>query len=150
MRRSDATSKAILLLTDGDSNAGKVAPEYAAHLAQTTGCKIYTVQIGSGEEVDVEDGVDLFGQPRYVKQRFPTNPELLKKMASDTGGEAFVATDGEALAKSMHTILDKLEKTRFEASTTSKDELFLFFLVPGVILIALDALLRAWVLRRFP
>lgn len=150
LRRSDARSKAIILLTDGDSNAGSIAPDYAAHLATTVGCKVYTIQIGSGDEVDVEDGMDLFGQPVYSRQRFPVNPELLQKIAKDTGGQAFIATDGKALAQSMHTILDSLEKTRFEASIASFEDLFHLLLVPGVMLLALDALLRAWLLRRFP
>jgi Ca-activated chloride channel family protein len=150
LRRSDARSKVVILLTDGDSNAGTIAPDYASHLATTVGCKVYTVQIGSGDEVDVEDGVDLFGQPVYSRHRFPVNPELLKKMANDTGGKAFIATDGRALAQSMHAILDNLEKTSFEASIASFEDLFHLLLIPGVFLLGLDALLRAWLLRRFP
>ena len=150
LRRSDAKSKAIILLTDGDSNAGIIAPEYASHLATTVGCKVYTIQIGNDDAVDVEDGTDLFGQPHYVRQRFPVNPALLQKMSAETGGQAFIATDGKALADSMHAVLDHLERTRFEASIASYEDLFSFLLLPGVALVALDALLRAWLLRRFP
>lgn len=150
LRRSDAESKVVILLTDGDSNAGKVSPDYATQLANKVGCKIYTIQIGTGDEVDVEDGVDLFGQPHYVRHRFPVNPELLNRIAKDTGGEAYIATDGKALAKSMHAVLDQLEKTRFEASSQSYEDLFPLLLIPGAALVALDALLRAWLLRRFP
>jgi Ca-activated chloride channel homolog len=150
MRRSDAQSKVVILLTDGDNNAGSISPDYATHLAKTVGCKVYTIQIGTDDEVEVEDGVDLFGQPRYVPHRFPVNPELLKRIADETGGQAYIATDGRALAESMHSVLDQLEKTRFEASIASFDDLFPFLLVPGVALVALDALLRAWALRRFP
>jgi Ca-activated chloride channel family protein len=150
MRRSDAQSKVVILLTDGDNNAGSISPDYATHLAKTVGCKVYTIQIGTDDEVEVEDGVDLFGQPRYVPHRFPVNPELLKRIADETGGQAYIATDGRALAESMHSVLDQLEKTRFEASIASYDDLFPFLLLPGVALVALDALLRAWALRRFP
>jgi Ca-activated chloride channel family protein len=150
MRRSDAQSKVIILLTDGDSNAGAISPDYATHLAKSVGCKVYTIQIGTDDEVDVEDGVDLFGQPRYVPHRFPVNPELLRRIAKETGGDAYIATDARALANSMHAVLDQLEKTRFEASISAYEDLFPFLLVPGVALLALDALLRAWLLRRFP
>jgi Ca-activated chloride channel family protein len=71
-------------------------------------------------------------------------------MATETGGRAFVATDGKALADSMHAVLDHLERTRFEASVASYEDLFPFLLLPGVALVAIDALLRALVLRRFP
>ena len=150
MRRSNARSKAIVLLTDGDSNAGSIAPEYGAHLAQVVGCKIYTIQIGSGDDVDMQDGVDFLGHPKYVRAHFPVNPELLKKIAGTTGGAAYVASDAVSLRQSMHDVLDKLEKTKFEAQLASYEDLFPFLLLPGTLLLALDALLRAWVLRRFP
>jgi Ca-activated chloride channel family protein len=150
LRRSDARSKAIVLLTDGDSNAGSIAPEYSAHLAQVQGVRIYTVQIGNGDLVDVQDGIDLFGQPVYAKHNFPVNPALLQKMAGDTGGESFVANDRTSLEGSMHSILDHLEKTRFEAQAATMEDLFPLLLVPAVVLIALEALVRLLVVRRFP
>jgi Ca-activated chloride channel homolog len=150
LRRSTARSKAIILLTDGDSNAGSIAPEYSAHLAQTQGVRVYTVQIGNGDEVDVLDSMDIFGQPRYVRAHFPVNPELLKKIAADTGGDSFVATDKRGLEQSMHSILDKLEKTRFEAQAATMEDLFPLLLIPAVVLIALEALVRLLLVRRFP
>jgi Ca-activated chloride channel family protein len=150
LRRSTARSKVIVLLTDGDSNAGSVAPEYGAYLATTVGAKIYTIQIGVGDDVDVQEDTDKFGNPRYRRRHFPVNPDLLKRIASTTGGEAYVAGDAEALRKSMHDVLDRLEKTKFEAQLASFEDLFPLLLLPGVVLLALDALLRAWVLRRFP
>ena len=150
LRRSTARSKTIILLTDGDSNSGQIAPEYAAHLAQTQGVKVYTVQLGNGDEVEVQDGVDLFGQPHFARAHFPVNPELLKKIAGDTGGDSFVATDRRGLEESMHQILDRLEKTRFEAQAATMEDLFPFLLVPAVILIALEALVRIALVRRFP
>ncbi|NUO53358.1 MAG: VWA domain-containing protein, partial [Polyangiaceae bacterium] len=150
MRHSDATSKVVILLTDGDNNAGKVAPEYAAQLATEKNCIIHTIQIGTGDEVDVEDGTDWLGHPRYVRQRFPVNPELLQRISDQTKGQHFVATDGKALTDSMHKILDSLEKTRFEASRSSFSDLFPLLLIPGVALLGLDVLLRVLLLRRFP
>jgi Ca-activated chloride channel homolog len=150
LRRSTARSKAIILLTDGDSNAGSISPEYSAHLAQTQAVKVYTVQIGNGDDVPVQDGVDLFGQPRYVTAHFPVKPDLLQKISGETGGESFIATDKKGLASSMHTILDRLEKTRFEAQAATMEDLFPFLLAPAVVLIALEGLVRVLVIRRFP
>jgi Ca-activated chloride channel family protein len=150
MRRSDARSKAVVLLTDGDSNEGVISPEYSAHLAQTEGVRIYTVQIGNGDDVDVLAGTDLFGQPVYAKKHFPVNPALLQSMAHDTGGESFIATDRLGLEQSMHSILDHLEKTKFESQSASMEDLFPFLLVPAVVLIALEALVRLALVRRFP
>jgi Ca-activated chloride channel homolog len=150
LRRSEAQSKVIILLTDGDNNAGEVAPEKAAEIAKKQGCKVFAIQIGNGDQVDVEDGTDLFGNPRYVPQRFPVNPELLKRITETTGGQMYVATDLKQLANSMHSVLDQLEKTRFEAPRSSFEDLFQLLLIPGVILVGLDVLLRALLLRRFP
>ncbi len=150
LRRSDAQSKVIVLLTDGDNKEGLVSPQYATQLATSQGCKISTIQIGTDDEVEVENGIDLLGQPSYVRRRYPVNPELLQSIAKTTGGNSYIATDARALADSMHSVLDNLEKTRFEASRTSFEDLFAFLLVPGVVLVGLDALIRAWLLRRFP
>jgi Ca-activated chloride channel family protein len=150
LRRSASRSKAIILLTDGDSNAGSIEPEYAAHLAQEQAVRVFTVQIGNGDDVDVQNGTDIFGQPVFVRAHFPVNPELLKRMANDTGGEAFVATDKGGLEKSMHSILDRLEKTRFSSQSSTTEDLFPYLLVPFAALVALEAILRVFVLRRYP
>jgi Ca-activated chloride channel family protein len=150
LRRSTARSKAVILLTDGDSNAGSISPEYSAHLAQTQAVKVYTVQIGNGDDVPVQDGIDIFGQPRYVTAHFPVKPDLLQKISSETGGESFIATDKKGLASSMHTILNRLEKTRFEAQAATMEDLFPFLLTPAVFLVALESLIRVLIVRRFP
>ena len=150
LRKSHAKSKAVLLLTDGDNKGGQISPQYAAHLTNVVGAKLFTIQIGEGEAAEVQDGVDLFGQPRYVSVPYPTNPELLKELAAKTGGEMYVASDARALQASFHDVLDKLEKTRFEASTARFEDLYRFLLLPGVLLLALDALLRSLWFRRFP
>jgi len=150
LRRSHAASKAIVLLTDGDNNSGALSPEYATHLASVVGAKVYTVQIGSGELSQALDGFDLFGQPHYVTKTFPTNPELLRKISKQTGGRSYVATDARALQASLHDVLNQLEKTKFESTVATFEDLYRYLLLPGVLLIAMEALLRSFVLRRFP
>ncbi|HEY6081265.1 MAG TPA: VWA domain-containing protein [Polyangiaceae bacterium] len=151
LRRSNARSKAVVLLTDGDNKGGKLAPEYAAHLVNTVGARLFTVQIGQGEMAQVLDrSLDIFGQPRYVNVPFPVNPKLLKELAEKTGGSMYVASDATALRAGFHDVLNKLEKTKFESSIATYEELYRFLLMPAVVLLALDALLRALLLRRFP
>jgi Ca-activated chloride channel family protein len=150
LRHSSAKSKAVILLTDGDNNAGKIAPTHAAELATKVGAKTYTIQIGDGSLARVYAGRTMFGQPRFESRPFPVNPELLKSLASQTGGSMYVASDAKALQASFHDVLDKLEKSRFEAGIARFEELFPLFLLPGVLLLAIEAFLRAFVLRRFP
>jgi Ca-activated chloride channel homolog len=150
LRRSQAKSKAVILLTDGDNNAGELSPEYAAHLATVVGARIYTVQIGAGDQAEVQDGFDLFGQPRYSTRFFPVNAELLQTISRATGGESYVASDGRSLQASLHDVLDQLEKTKFEGYVATFEDLYRYLLLPGVLLLALDAAARAILLRRFP
>ena len=116
----------------------------------TVGGRLYTVQIGQGDVAEVFDGVDVFGQPHYQTRSFPVNPKLLQSLAEKTGGSMYVATDATALRAGFHDVLNKLEKTKFESSVATYEELFRFLLLPAVVLLALDALLRALWLRRFP
>ena len=149
LRRSDAESKAIILLTDGDNKGGKIAPDYAAELAKRVGALVYTIQIGDGSKAEVLEGMGLLG-PVYRTVDYPVNPKLLRKLAETTGGSAYVASDAEALQKSFHDVLNKLEKSHFEAATAHVEELYRYLLLPGVLLLAIEALLRALWLRRFP
>ncbi len=150
LRKSKATTKVVVLLTDGDNNAGKLSPEYAMAAAKELGIKIYTVQMGNGDEVDVEVDKDPYGRPIYGRAKFPVRPELLKQIASETGGEMYIATQTDELRSSMHAILDNLAKTRFEMASSDPVERFGLVLVPAVALVILESLLRAMLLRRFP
>jgi Ca-activated chloride channel family protein len=150
LRHSSAKSKAVILLTDGDNNSGRIAPTHAADLATKVGAKVYTIQIGDGSMARVYMGRTMFGQPHFESRPFPINPELLKELASKTGGSMYVASDAKSLQASFHDVLDKLEKSRFEAGIARFEELFPLFLLPGVLLLAVEAFLRAFVLRRFP
>jgi Ca-activated chloride channel family protein len=150
LRHSSAKTKTVILLTDGENNSGAIAPLYAAELAAKVGAKVYTIQIGDGSEALVYAGRDLLGQPHFDRQNFPINPELLKDLAKKTSGTMYVASDAKALQASFHDVLDKLEKSRFEAGIARFEELFPILLLPGVLLLAIEALLRAFLLRRFP
>jgi len=150
LRKSEAKSRAIVLLTDGDNKGGELAPEYAAHLANVIGAQIYPIQVGEGDLAKVYRGSDLFGQARFESVAFPTNPALLRQIAEKTGGKAYVANDAKSLQASLHDVLDRLEKTQFEAAQATYQDLFRYLLLPGVLLIFLEALFTTLVLRRFP
>jgi Ca-activated chloride channel family protein len=150
LRKSDAKSRVMILLTDGESNSGNVSPVQAADYAKALDVKVYTILMGESDDAPVQMGKDLFGRPLFDKGAFPINPDLLKQVASQTGGEAFQAADRDALEKSFHTILDRLEKSQIEDAGKVYGELFGAFLTPALLLLLLELLLGSLVLRRWP
>jgi len=150
LRESSAKSKVVILATDGESNSGNVSPTQAAEFARTLGVKIYTILMGQSGEAPVQTGVDLFGRAVFDRGNFPINPELLKKVAAQTGGEAFQVSDRQGLERSFHTILDKLERAQLADAGRIYGELFPAFVLPALALLALELLLAGLVLRRWP
>lgn len=144
LRKSDAKSKVVILLTDGDNNAGNISPTQAASFAQKLGVKIYTILAGSRDSSAEED------DDRGGGQRYPINPKLLDEIASMTGGSPYLATDTAALVKRFQSILEDLEKSRIQDRGVLWAELYPQFLWPAFAALVLEMLLRLGRLRRLP
>jgi len=144
LRKSDARSKVVILLTDGDNNAGNISPIQAATFAQKLGVKIYTILAGArasaAEDDDAQGG----------RQRYPVNPKLLDEIASMTGGSPYLATDTGALVRRFQSILEDLEKSRIKDRGVLWAELYPSFLWPAFAALLLEILLRLSRLRRLP
>lgn len=150
LRRSEAESRVVILLTDGDSNSGNVSPEQAAGFAETMGVRVYTILMGQDDQAEVQAGTDMFGRPIWDRGNFPINPELMRSLAERTGGESFVASDRRGLQQSFHSILDHLEQSEIEDAGRIYGELFAVFLVPALLLLLLELLIGTLYLRRWP
>ncbi|MBU0638710.1 MAG: VWA domain-containing protein [Planctomycetes bacterium] len=130
------TGRVVILLTDGENNAGVVTPMQAGELAATYGIKVYTILAGTGQRA-------LFG-------RFPANDRDLKHIAEVTGGKHFRARDRESLT-SIYAEIDQLERTRVEERTyTEWGELSLPWLVAAFVCLSVQTLLDATRLRKIP
>ncbi|MBK8170040.1 MAG: VWA domain-containing protein [Sandaracinaceae bacterium] len=150
LRSSHAKTKIVILLTDGNSNSGNVSPDQAADFAKTMHVKVYTILMGQSDEAPQQQGTDLFGNPIFRRAPSPINPELLRNMATHTGGEAYRATDRNGLEQSFHSILDRLERSQIEDAGRVYGELFPAFVGPALILLLLELILAVFVFRRFP
>lgn len=150
VRRSNAKSKVIVLITDGDSNAGNVSPQQAADFAKAMRVKIYSVLMGATDQARVQSGTDWFGRAVFDRGRFPVNPELLREVSRKTGGEFYQVTDRRGFEESMHRILDSLERARLTDIGVTYGELFPLFLWPALAYLAIDLLVRGLLVRRFP
>lgn len=106
LKDSKAKSKVIILLTDGDSNAGAIEPLMAAKAAAAYGIRVYTVGTASAP-----------GQNPYSNSADEINEGLMMEIASLTGGKYYRANNESELAKIYDTI-NELEKTEFAPSST--------------------------------
>ncbi|NVJ06245.1 VWA domain-containing protein [Myxococcus sp. AM001] len=152
LRDSEAKSRVVVLITDGDNNSGKISPMDSANMAQALRVPIYTILVGKGGKVPFPQGTDLFGNTVWRDTEIPINPELMQDIADRTGGEYYRATDPEQLREGLQKVLDSLERSKLMeggASATYREE-FHPFLLAAFGLAALELLLRASFLRVFP
>src|SRR5207248_8665151 len=123
LRESDAKSRVVILITDGDNNAGNVSPLQAAGIAKDLGIKVFTILIGKGGRVPYPTGTDLFGRSIYEQVEIDVNPELLREIARTTGGASYQATDRATLESGLAQVLDSLEKSKiYEANAAPQHE----------------------------
>lgn len=149
LRSSTAKSRIIVLLTDGQNNAGEIEPVTAAELAQALGIKIYTVGAGTQGYANYPIIDPIFGK-RYIRQKVDVDEVTLKRIADITGGKYFRATDYESL-KRIYEEIDSLEKTKIETEIyTEYKEEFLTFLLPALFLLGLEWLLANTRFRKIP
>ncbi|MCY4402627.1 MAG: VWA domain-containing protein [Candidatus Poribacteria bacterium] len=149
LRTSESKTKIVILLTDGENNAGTIDPETAAALAHSFDIRVYTIGMGKegGTRIPYED--TTFGK-RYTDVITHLDEGTLKEIANTTGARYFRATDIQSL-KHVYAEIDKLEKTKFKiVNYTVQQELAGYFLIPAALLLGLEILLNNTVLRKIP
>ncbi|MBC8185530.1 VWA domain-containing protein [candidate division KSB1 bacterium] len=149
LRSSKAKSKVVILLTDGRNNRGELDPVTAAQIAKTMKVRIYTIGAGKhGEALYPID--DPFLGKRYVPMKVDIDEDVLKKIASTTGGRYFRATDKTSLQK-IYQEIGELEKTKIEVKEfTRYSELFVNFLLAALGLLLLEVILANTRFRKIP
>ena len=149
LRVSQSKTKIVILLTDGENNAGSITPETAASLAKSFGIKVYTIGMGKEGGARIPYADTTFGK-RYREVLTYLDENTLKLIASTTGGSYFRATDGQSL-KRIYTEIDRFEKTKFEVTNAIvRKELVGYFLIPTMLLLGIEILLCNTVLRKIP
>ena len=149
IKDSKAKSKVIILLTDGVNNAGFIDPITAAELAKEFQIKIYSIGLGTNGLALSPIGIDARGKFNYANIQVEIDEKLLTQISEMTGGKYFRATDNERL-KEIYSDIDKLEKTEIEEfKYYSVDEKFRYFLVPAILLIVFELIMKLTILRSF-
>ncbi len=152
LKDSDAKTKIVILITDGDRRGGNISPNQATEMAKQFGIKIYPILVGRDGNALVPRGRDIFSnQITYGETRFPVNPKLLKEIAKNTGGSYYRATDKKGLQEDLHEILDQFEKSRIrDATNVDPNEGFRPFVILALLLVACVTILQHTVFRKFP
>jgi Ca-activated chloride channel family protein len=149
LKDRQAKTKLIVLLTDGDNNAGKVMPVTAAEAAKALGIRIYTIGAGT-RGMAPYPFTTPFGQTVYQNVQVEIDEDTLKKIADISNGQFFRATDTRSLQEIFEQI-DKLEKTKIEVEKIAEyKDLFPWFLIGGVALLTLEILASQTIWRRLP
>ena len=149
LKDKEAKTKLIVLLTDGDNNAGKVMPLTAAEAAKALGVRIYTIGVGTQGEAPFPF-TDPFGRKVYRNVPVDFNPQTIQDIAKIANGIAYQATDTRSLEKILGEI-DKLEKSKIEVEKiVNYRELFPWFLMAGLACLGTEILLSQTLWRRLP
>ncbi len=149
LKNSQAKSRIVVLLTDGQNNAGSVDPGTAAKVARSLKIKVYTIGVGTHGVVPMPVDDPVFGR-RVVPMRVDIDEETLKRIAEITEGQFFLATDSDEL-KEIYSRIDALERTKIESKTfINYTDRFAWFALPALGLLALELIMSELFLREIP
>jgi len=155
LRESEAKSKIIILLTDGENNSGKIEPIDAAKLAKDMGVKVYTISIGNPAGAPIP-----FIHPRLGKQYYRNpdgsiylsklNSASLVEIADITNSQFYRAPDSKEL-KAIFSEIDKLEKVKLKTDINFRyKEQFAIYIILALLIILIEFILARTILRIGP
>ena len=157
LKNREAKSRIIVLLSDGDNNAGRVNPNTAAEAAKALGLKVYTIGVGTNgiapfPEVDRFGNfvTDMFGRPVYQNVQVEFDEKCLSDVATVAGGHFFRADSSKAL-EDIYAQIDTLEKSTVKLNKYREyHDLFQWFAGTGVACLGAYLALSQLLWRRLP
>jgi Ca-activated chloride channel family protein len=149
LRSSEAKSKVVVLLSDGQNNRGEIDPMTAGQMAQAFDIRVYTIGAGT-RGVALYPVDDPFFGRRYEPRQVNVDEEILRKIAVLTGGKTFRATDRRSL-DAIYREIDRLEKTEIKVKEyTRYSERFAPFAFGALALVLAEILLAHTRFRKIP
>lgn len=146
LKDSEAISKVVILLTDGDNNSGSIDPATAAEMAKLFGVRVYTIGVGTRGTAPYPVQTP-FGGIQYQQIPVTINEPLLQQIADETGGKYYRATSNEKLEQ-IYAEIDKLERSKIEINEfTRVHEEFLPFVMIALALLLLGFILKNTVFK---
>jgi Ca-activated chloride channel family protein len=153
LRELNSKSKIVLLMTDGVNNTGKVLPVTAADAARALEVKVYTIGVGKQGTAPMPRGRDIFGNIVYDDEPVQIDEETLMKVADITGitGGKYYRADNAERFREIYAEIDALEKSDADVKKyTHHNNMFPWFISPGLGLLLIELVLRHTLLRRIP
>jgi len=140
-------SKIVILLTDGQNNYGRRAPEEAAQIAEEWGIKIYAIGVGGREAVRTVR--TLFGDFK-VPVAEGVDEETLQQVATVTNGKFYMAEDEKSL-RQIYEDIDRMETSEIESvHFVDYKELFANFALAALCVMFVEVALANTIFRRIP
>lgn len=148
LKESEAKSRVVILLTDGDNNSGSVSPETAAEIAKTFGIRVYTIGVGTKGKAKYPVQTPFGTRTQYIDVKL--DEAMLTKIADITDGKYFRATNNKSLAD-IYKQIDELEKTKVDVAYFSNHtELYYPYAIAAIALLFFEMLLRFTIFRKLP
>ena len=148
LKDSEAKSKVVILLTDGENNRGEIAPITAAEIAKTYGIRVYTIGVGSIGMAPYPIQTPFGIQIRDVEVKI--DERTMTEIADITGGKYFRATDNKTLI-AIYKEIDRLERTKIENKEFSKkNEEYRKYAIGALVLALVAMILQFVVFRHIP
>lgn len=118
LKESEAISKVVILMTDGENNSGEISPLTAAEIAKTFDIRVHSIAVGTIGTAPMPVQV-IGGQTIYQNMPVRIDEETLKKISNITGGQYYRATDNQSL-EAIYNEIDALEKSKIEVTEFRK------------------------------
>ena len=148
LKDSEAKSKVVILLTDGENNRGEIAPITAAEIAKTFGVRVYTIGVGTVGTAPYPVQTPFGIQLRDIEVKI--DEKTLQEIANITDGRYFRATNNKTLIE-IYKEIDRLERSKIENKEFSKkNEEYRRYAIGALVLALFAMILQFVVFRHIP
>jgi len=135
INKSQAPRKAVVLITDGENNAGEIHPETAAAILGDIGVTLWVIGVGSNGLIPIDyiDPVSRMRRTGTFESRY--DPETLKSIADKARGHFIYAPQAEAFAAAFSQ-LDEGEIIIPRSGSARREEpLYMYFIIPAIVML---------------
>jgi Ca-activated chloride channel family protein len=146
INKSQAPRRAVVLITDGENNAGEIHPETAAAMLGEIGVTLWVIGVGSSGEVPISyvDPVTRMRRTGTFESLY--DPEKLKSIAVTAHGHWIHAPQAEAFSEAFSRIDQGEMIIRRSGSVRREEPLYVVFALSALALLCGVSFVRRYIL----